>query len=69
MANLVGRKVDSKGRRLIQARLDADLVKDIRRIAVEWEVTRTDAIERLLREAIGRHISALNAEEGQRVRL
>lgn len=65
---LTTRKLDTKGRRLIQVRLSPELVKDVRRCAVEWEMTLQDCIERLLREAIGRHIAALNAEEGQQVR-
>lgn len=38
---------------LVQPKLSEDLVKEIDHFSIEWGTSRSDAIERLLREAVG----------------
>ena len=37
---------------LVQVKLNSDLVKDVDHLSVEWDFYRTQAVEKLLREAI-----------------
>lgn len=53
----------SEDREMVHVRLDAELVKEIDHLAVDWRLYRSEAMERLLHEAVKKHRKQESAGE------
>jgi hypothetical protein len=53
--NSLPKKPDRREREMVHVRLDADLVRRIDHLAVEWRLYRNETMERLLKEAMEKY--------------
>ena len=52
----------SQGREMVHVRLDSELVRQIDYLAVDWRMYRSEVMERLLNEALGRYGNLIRRE-------